>query len=103
MKDGAIEQCDTPDEIVMHPQTEYVRKFTEDIDKARVVHARGLSKPVNGSALEGPPVDGKATIQDLARQLVNDTREEIPVSDKSGQVIGVMHRKDALDLLLGTG
>lgn len=102
MKDGAIEQCDTPDEVVMHPQTEYVRKFTEDIDKARVVHARGLSKPVNGSALEGPPVDGKATIQELARQLVNDTREEIPVSNKSGQVIGVMHRKDALDLLLGT-
>ena len=101
MKDGAIEQCDTPDEIVMHPATEYVRKFTEDIDKARVVHARGLSHPVNGVAPEGQPVDGTATIQDLARQLVNETRESIPVADKSGSVIGVMHRKDALDLLLG--
>ena len=28
MKDGAIEQCDTPDRIVMHPATEYVAKFT---------------------------------------------------------------------------
>ena len=103
MKDGAIEQCDTPDEIVMHPATEYVRKFTEDIDKARVVHARGLSKPLNGSTPEGVPVDGKATIQELARQLVNETRQEIPVADKSGAVVGVMHRSEALDLLLGAG
>ena len=101
MKDGAIEQCDTPDAIVMNPATEYVRKFTEDIDKARVVHASGLSKPVNGVLPEGQPVDGGATIQALARQLVNDTREAIPVADRSGQVIGVMQRKDALDLLLG--
>ncbi|WP_170476517.1 quaternary amine ABC transporter ATP-binding protein [Ruegeria arenilitoris] len=103
MKDGAIEQCDTPDAIVMSPATEYVRKFTEDIDKARVVHARGLSRPVNGMTLEGNAVDAKATIQDLARQLVNETREAIPVADKSGKVIGVMHRSEALDLLLGAG
>jgi len=101
MKDGAIEQCDTPDEIVMHPATEYVRKFTEDVDKARVVHARGLSKPVNGATPEGQPVDGKATIQALARQLINDPREAIPVADKNGKIIGIMQRADALDLLLG--
>ena len=101
MKDGAIEQCDMPDEIVMHPATEYVRKFTEDIDKARVVHARGLSHPVNGAAIEGQPVDGTATIQELARQLINETREAIPVADKNGTVIGVMQRSEALDLLLG--
>ena len=83
--------------------TEYVRKFTEDVDKARVVHARGLSRPMNGTAPEGQPVDGGATIQALARQLVNETREELPVADKSGKVVGVLHRDDALDLLLGEG
>lgn len=103
MKDGAIEQCDTPDEIVVHPATEYVRKFTEDIDKARVVHARGLSRPLDGVVPEGQPVDGKATIQTLARQLVNDTREAIPVADRAGNIVGVMQRREALDLLLGEG
>ena len=104
MKDGAIEQCDTPDKIVMNPATEYVRKFTEDIDKARVVHAHGLSHPINGGAVpEGEPVDGRATIQDLARQLVNETREAIPVAGGDGKIVGVMQRKDALNLLLGAG
>ena len=70
MKDGAVEQCDTPDQIVMDPATEYVAKFTEEIDKARVVHARGLAKPMNGQSPEGAPIEAPgATIQSLARQL----------------------------------
>ena len=103
MKDGAVEQCDTPDKIVMNPATEYVAKFTEDIDKARVVHARGLAEPINGTPVDGGAVDGNATLHDLARQLVNDTRAQVPVADPSGKVIGVMDRGKALDLLLGAG
>jgi len=102
MKDGAIEQCDTPDKIVLNPATEYVRKFTEDIDKARVVRARGLAEPLkNGKAPEGVPIDGGATIQELARSLVNDTRSILPVSDKSGKIIGTLERDVALNVLLG--
>lgn len=98
MKDGAVEQCDSPDQIVLHPATEYVRKFTEDIDKARVVHAGVLvDKTATG---EGEPVDAAATVHQMARMLVNDAREMIPV--KQGDVmIGALSRKSALDILLG--
>src|SRR6056297_176315 len=102
MKDGAIEQCDTPDRIVLDPQTEYVRKFTEDIDKAHVVHVGALAGPMNGAAVEGEPVAGDKTVQQLARTLVNDPREMLPVADKSGAIIGVLERQKALDVLLGT-
>ena len=98
MKDGAIEQCDTPDQIVLHPATEYVRKFTEDIDKARVVHAGVLAQ--TGKTGEGDPVDAQATVHGMARMLVNDRRDMIPVQ-KKGALIGAMPRKDALDILLG--
>lgn len=103
MKDGAIEQCDTPDQIVLNPQTPYVRKFTEDIDKARVVHAGVLAGPVNGTAPEGDPVQGDQTILQLARQLVNDTRDYLPVTGKDGALMGVLERRKALDVLLGDG
>ncbi len=102
MKDGAIEQCDTPDQIVLKPATPYVAKFTEDIEKSRVVHAKVLSRPINGTVLSGLPVSGDFTIQQLARQLVNDSRDFLPVSDKSGNVVGAMNRQEALDVLLGT-
>ena len=99
MKDGAVEQCDTPDRIVLDPATEYVRKFTEEIDKARVVRARVLVDA--GASADGEPVDGKATIQELARKLVDDPRDMIPVHE-DGKPIGAMNRQSALDILLGS-
>ena len=97
MKDGAVEQCDTPDQIVLNPATEYVRKFTEEIDKARVVHAGVLAQ--TGNTGDGEPVDAKASVQDLARLLVHDTRAVIPVAT-DGKVIGGMDRAAALEILL---
>lgn len=100
MKDGAVEQIDTPDKIVMNPQTEYVAKFTEEIEKARVVHAGVLAEDVNGRTVEGEPVASKATVLELARLLVNDSRELIPVAGPDGAVTGLLSRQVALDLLL---
>ncbi len=98
MKNGAVEQCDTPDQIVLHPATEYVRKFTEDIDKARVVHASVLAKTdITGT---GNPVDATATVHELAQLLVQDTRDAIPVV-REGKPIGAFRRSDALDILVG--
>jgi glycine betaine/proline transport system ATP-binding protein len=98
MKDGAVEQCDTPDQIVLHPATEYVRKFTEDIDKARVVHAHVLIEP--GLTGQGDPVDAGATVHAMSRLLVQDTRDAIPVA-RNGGIIGAFSRTAALDLLVG--
>ena len=102
MKDGAIEQCDTPAKIVLQPATPYVTKFTEVVEKSRVVHARALARPLNGTAFEGATVAAGSSVLQLARQLVNETREQLPVADKSGTVIGLMSRQEALDILLGT-
>ena len=99
MKEGAVEQCDTPDQIVLHPATEYVRKFTEEIDKARVVHAETLIE--YGLSADGDPIDASASVQSLAKLLIQDTRSAIPVA-KDGTVIGALSREIALGILVGT-
>ena len=101
MKDGAVEQIDTPDKIVLQPATEYVAKFTSEIDKARVVHAGVLARPIDGTSPEGTPVEASATIAMLARQLVNEDRALLPVASESGEILGVLDRQEALDVLLG--
>ncbi|WP_171173190.1 glycine betaine/L-proline ABC transporter ATP-binding protein [Ruegeria sp. HKCCD8929] len=103
MKNGAVEQCDTPDKIVMNPATDYVAKFTEEIDKARVVHAGALAHPLNGHVPDGQPVAARTTIHDLARRLVSDSGDELPVTDDTGAVVGVLNRQAALDVLMGDG
>ena len=98
MKDGAVEQCDTPDQIVLNPATEYVRKFTEEIDKARVVTAGVLSDAdAKGT---GDPIAAGSSIKDLARLLVQDKRKVIPVSE-GDKIIGGLNRESGLSVLLG--
>ncbi len=97
MKDGAVEQCDTPDQIVMHPATEYVRKFTQEVDKSRVVTARVLAN--ENATGTGDPVSANASVRDLASLLINDSRDVFPVEDE-GKIIGGMTRQEGLDVLL---
>ncbi|MDT1062260.1 betaine/proline/choline family ABC transporter ATP-binding protein [Paracoccus sp. CPCC 101403] len=101
MKDGAIEQCDTPDRIVLEPATDYVARFTAEIDRARVVRASGLARIADGVAVEGPAFPADLTIRELGRRIVSDNRIDFPVTDNTGKLIGVMNRQSALDLLLG--
>jgi glycine betaine/proline transport system ATP-binding protein len=100
MKDGAVEQIDTPDRIVMAPATPYVAKFTESIDRARVIHAGALALPLDGHAVEGTPLPAGETLHALARRIVSDSRALIPLAVE-GRVSGLLDRKAALDLLLG--
>ena len=100
MKDGAVEQIDTPDRIVMAPATPYVAKFTESIDRARVIHAGALALPVEGRAVEGEALPAGETLHALARRIVGDSRALIPLAEK-GRIAGLLDRKAALDLLLG--
>ncbi|NGM47096.1 ATP-binding cassette domain-containing protein [Rhodobacter sp. SGA-6-6] len=100
MKDGRVEQCDTPDRIVLSPATDYVARFTAEIDRARVLRASGLAAPT-GQPVEGPSLPGGQTLRELARQLVNDSRDWIPVADAAGRTTGVLERAKALDILLG--
>ena len=102
MKDGRIEQCDSPDQIVLHPATDYVARFTAEIDRARVVRLGSLARPSAGEP-QGAAWSASRTIRDLARDLVNDHRDVIPVTDTNGAVIGGVSRQEALDVLLGVG
>ncbi|MBW1690871.1 MAG: glycine betaine/L-proline ABC transporter ATP-binding protein [Deltaproteobacteria bacterium] len=42
MKFGAIQQIGTPSEIVLHPETDYVAEFVQDLPKVKFVTARDI-------------------------------------------------------------
>jgi glycine betaine/proline transport system ATP-binding protein len=100
MKDGAVEQIDTPERIVMAPATPYVAKFTESVDRTRVVHAGALALPVEDRQIDGDPLPAGETLHALARRIVGDSRTLIPLTSE-GRIAGLLDRNAALDLLLG--
>ncbi|GAB3060544.1 quaternary amine ABC transporter ATP-binding protein [Virgibacillus ainsalahensis] len=44
MKDGSIVQVGTPEEILVNPANDYVEKFVEDVDRAKVLTAEHIMK-----------------------------------------------------------
>ena len=100
MKDGVIEQIDTPDKIVLSPATEYVAKFTSEVQKSRVVHAGVLARPLTeGETPVGEPAPANMTILQMAKRLFEDDRKVVPVADEAGKIIGGLDRREALDIL----
>jgi glycine betaine/proline transport system ATP-binding protein len=99
MKDGAIEQVGTPEEIVLAPATPYVREFTRAVPKAKAVRVRSIVEP-GRLAGTGPAISARATVAEVAPQFLGDT-DALPVTDEAGEIIGVLRRDAVIRLMLG--
>jgi glycine betaine/proline transport system ATP-binding protein len=96
MKDGAIIQIGTPEELVTAPADGYVAEFTRDIPRAKVLSAGAVARP---GPHGGVTVEADARIAEVA-PLVFDQDEPVGVLD-DGTSVGALTRDDVLDVLLG--
>jgi glycine betaine/proline transport system ATP-binding protein len=65
MKDGAVVQAGTPEEIVLNPATDYVREFTRAVPRAKVVKAGRVMSPARRPGA-GPARSRPATVAEAA-------------------------------------
>lgn len=93
MKDGAVVQVGTPEDIVLAPATDYVSEFTRNVTKAKVVKVRALMTPSDaaGAGVEAPVVSERATIAEAA-PLFGEAAERLRVEDAEGRPVGVLDR-----------
>ena len=92
LRDGAISQMGTPEEIVANPTDRYVADFTEDVPKYKVLSAGKVMVPANGVVVNSAnTVPESAKIESLI-DLVADTDEPLGVVDTSGSVVGMIDR-----------
>jgi len=88
MKDGAIVQIGTPEEILIQPANKYVERFVEDVDLSKVLTAAHVMRKPETITLErGPRV---------ALQLMRDSGvSSLYVMDKGMKLLGVVTAEDA--------
>lgn len=90
MKDGEVVQIGTPEDIVAHPVNDYVRDFTEDVPRYKVLSAGAVMAPLSGSA--GPhPVPASAKLESIIEKVA-DSDVPIPVADADGAIVGEINR-----------
>jgi len=99
MKDGAIIQIGTPEELVTDPATDYVAEFTREIPRAKVLSARSVMTPAAPDTPFAGRVTAETKIEDLAAQVV-DQDAPVAVTNGAGAVIGQLTRESVLDVLV---
>ena len=102
MRDGAVVQIGTPEEIVVDPADEYVADFVKGISRLKVVQAKTIMKSLKEYESKFGPLDNDNKIvneNDVLSKLIETSISKdkpIIVSDKSNQKIGVITQSDLL-------
>ncbi|HJR91798.1 MAG TPA: glycine betaine/L-proline ABC transporter ATP-binding protein [Acidimicrobiia bacterium] len=99
MKDGRFDQVGTAAELITSPATDYVREFTKDIPKSKVLTAGAIATgPVPDG--NGREVDANDTIEMILPALLDDP-SPVAVVGEGGRVVGCVDR-EAVTRLLST-
>jgi len=90
MKDGVIVQIGTAQEIIANPADDYVRDFTLDVPRAKVLTAESIMQPVDHShQLSDDPIPYNTTLEALLLHI-NSCDHVLPVVDQMDNIIGVL-------------
>jgi len=101
MKDGVIEQLDTPANIVLHPATEYVHKFTEEVPREKVLKIESVMEPINSSDHIGDLRVSKDAIIETVAEAVLSESKAVSVVDSNNRVVGILHPSKVISVLFG--
>ncbi len=97
MKDGAVIQVATPEELVLKPATDYVREFTQHIPRDKVLSVGAVMNHGSGS---GPGIPITAKIAEIAEQVINAAGPQTVIAE-NGVPAGVIDAATVINVLLG--
>jgi glycine betaine/proline transport system ATP-binding protein len=101
MKEGVIEQLDTPANIVLNPATEYVRKFTEEVPREKVLKIKSIMEPVNPSEIFGDlKISQDVIIETVAESILSQDKPVAVVGDNN-EIVGSLHASHVINILFG--
>ena len=103
MKEGVIEQLDTPANIVLNPATDYVQKFTEDVPREKVLKIESLMDPLDSlEELSEHQVSKDAIIESVAEMVLSQEKPIAVVDSNTNEVVGAVHSSKVIHVLFGS-
>lgn len=100
MKDGIIEQLDTPGNIVLNPATDYVKKFTQDVPREKVLKVNSvMDKSTEG--IGSDTVSSNALLSTVAEKILSSQSTLGVIDPNSKQVVGSISQAKVIKILFG--
>ena len=101
MKDGIIEQLDTPANIVLNPATEYVKKFTQEVPREKVLKIESvMDNKDQDSNLSDFTVSKDSIIENVAEKILGQEKS-VPVVDDDNNNVGIINPAKIIRILFG--
>ena len=101
MKDGIIEQLDTSDNIVLNPATEYVRKFTQEVPREKVLKIEAVMDPISDDQnLSDLIVSQDAIIEEVAEKILSQEKP-VQVIDSNKKTVGIVKPSKIIHTVFG--
>ncbi len=98
MKDGAVIQVATPEQLVLNPASEYVEEFARHVSRDKVMSVGSVMTP--GATGAGDGISAQLKIADVAAQVV-EADQPLTVVDDTGLPVGAIGRDAVIGVLIG--
>jgi glycine betaine/proline transport system ATP-binding protein len=99
LRDGAIVQIGTPDEVVARPADDYVKDFVSEVPKSHVLTLKWVMRePRPDESLEGPALPVTTIVRQAARAAI---ASEHPIRVMDGdKLLGVVDEDDIMRVVV---
>lgn len=101
MKDGIIEQLDTPANIVLNPATEYVHKFTAEVPREKVLKIKSVMDAYDPSQPAGDLTVPEDAIIETVAETILSAGAPVLVTDSNDQIVGSVSANKIIKVLFG--
>ena len=99
MKDGLIIQIGTPEELVINPATSYVKEFTNDILRSKVLTASSIMEKISNKTNNYIKINEKSVVESFAADLIDNNKNALVVNDENKEV-GIITKEKVIDILI---
>jgi glycine betaine/proline transport system ATP-binding protein len=99
LRDGAIVQIGTPDEVVAQPADDYVKDFVSEVPKAHVLTLKWVMRdPRPGESMDGPTLPVSTIVRQAARAAI---ASDAPIRVLDGdRLVGVVDEEDIMRVVV---
>ena len=101
LRDGALEQVGTGQDIVLRPANDYIAEFVREVNRGRVIHADRLARPLSeGEEMPALKVQGRKVLELVARDMAVAGADRAQVTGRDGATLGVIDTKTILTAIV---
>lgn len=100
MQDGRIIQIGTPEELILHPVSDYVKRFTSNVPKIKVARMASIMRVEGQETCESDPTVPQDALVSAHAEMLLGRDKRASVVDQEGHKVGVVLAEDVARLML---